>query len=116
MESVLNSTKNYLGIKDSSYDVFDQEIIMHINSTFSKLYQIGVDSAKEAMIDGEEETWFDLFENDFYLISLIKEYTYMRVRTLFDPPTNASVLNAYNDNLKEIEWRIHIQSEGGFDG
>lgn len=40
-DSILNGTKKALGV-DPSYDVFDHEIIMHINSTFSTLHQIGV--------------------------------------------------------------------------
>ncbi len=115
-DSILNSIKSNLGIKDPSYEVFDSEIMMYINSTFSKLYQIGVNSAKGSRITSSEETWNDIFSENDDLIQLIKEYTFIRVRILFDPPSNSTVLNSLEKNLAEVEWRIYIQAEGGLNG
>ena len=39
--SILSSTKKTLGIS-ASYTVFDQDIIMHINSVFALLNQLGL--------------------------------------------------------------------------
>ena len=30
----------------------------------------------------------------------------MKVRLIFDPPTNQSVIKATNETIKELEWRI----------
>ncbi len=113
-DSILNSIKGYLGIKDSSYEVFDPDIIMNINSVFATLYQIGVDSAKNAIVRSSEETWNEVFKEDSDLIELIKNYTFMKVRILFDPPSNSSVVSSLEKNIAEIEWRINMQAEGAF--
>lgn len=113
-ESILNSIKDRLGIKDASYEVFDNDILSDINAVFSTLYQIGVDSAKDASISSAEETWDDIFFDDSDLIDLIKNYTFKRVRVSFDPPTNTSVLTSLEKQIAELEWRIQIQAEGGF--
>ena len=42
-DSILTSIKKLLGIAEECED-FDTDIIMHINSTFLNLYQIGVGS------------------------------------------------------------------------
>ena len=41
MESILTSIKKLLGIAED-YNQFDQDLIMHINSVFSILNQLGV--------------------------------------------------------------------------
>lgn len=114
-ESILNSIKNRLGIKDPSYVVFDEDILTCINSTFATLYQLGVDSAKTT-ISNSNETWEDVFFEDFDLIDLIKQYVFMKVRIVFDPPSNASVITALEKQTSELEWRINLQAEGGFNG
>ena len=44
MDSILTSIKKLLGITEE-YEHFDQDIIMHINSVFSGLTQLGVGPA-----------------------------------------------------------------------
>ena len=113
-DSILDSTKKVLGI-DSECKEFDQEIIMFINSTFSTLYQIGVGSKKGEGIYDNLATWIEFFSDTPDLINLICSYTYGKVRMLFDPPTNSFVLDSLNKQVQELEWRIQIQAEGGFD-
>lgn len=114
-ESILDSIKSRLGIKDPNYQVFDEDIISDINSSFTTLYQIGVDSAKDARITSSEETWDDTFFEDIDLVDIIKDYVYKKVRISFDPPSNSSVLTSLEKQLAELEWRIQFQAEGGFD-
>lgn len=112
-DSILISIKKMLGI-DKDYDVFDLDVMININTILSVLYQLGVESAKDFRIRGIEETWADL-SNDTVLVSLLKDYIYLRVRILFDPPNNSFLLNSIEDQIKEFEWRINIQAEGGFE-
>lgn len=111
-DSILNSIKGMLGIQGED-DGFDQEILININTVLSFLYQIGVGEPKHIL--GAEETWNDIFQDDSDLIDLIKSYTFLRVRVIFDPPSSSYVLNSYIEQIDELEWRIHIQAEGGFD-
>ena len=113
-DSILQSTKKYLGI-DTGCDAFDQDVMLHINSVFSILYQIGVDSAKHARVEDVSTKWSDFFAEDEDLLRLIKDYVYLRVRIIFDPPTSSFVLEALNKQVSEFEWRIHIEAEGAFD-
>lgn len=112
-ESILISIKDMLGI-DKDCDAFEEDIIIFINSGFSTLYQIGFDPIKDFRITDESSKWSDIPTEDFDIMDLIKPYIYMKVRTLFDPPTSSFVLDALNNQIKEYEWRIQIQSEGGF--
>ena len=59
-ESILISIKKLLGI-DESYTHFDPDIIIHINSVFSILTQMGVGPANGFSISGKDEVWSDLF-------------------------------------------------------
>lgn len=113
-DSILNSIKKLLGL-DKNYEVFDEDVIMNINLVFSTLKQIGVKSEVPLSITSMTEKWSDLFGDDVELINLIKMYTYMKVRIVFDPPSNSFVLTSLNEEIAENEWRIHIQAEGGLD-
>lgn len=112
--SILNSIKKMLGV-DIDCHAFDDELVMYINSVFPTLFQIGYDTARDFMIDGEDQTWEDLILEDLGIINLIKTYVYAKVRMLFDPPTSSFVLESLNNQTKEMEWRIYAHSEGGFD-
>ena len=45
MDSILTSIKKMLGISEE-YDIFDADIVMHINSVFMTLTQLGVGPAE----------------------------------------------------------------------
>lgn len=113
-ESILISIKKMLGI-DKCCDAFNEELVIFINSVFSTLYQIGFNPAKDYRIQGDDETWTDILDDDADLVDLIKPYIYMKVRLLFDPPTSSFVLTSLENQIKEYEWRIQTQSEGTFD-
>lgn len=108
MDSILNSIKKLLGI-DENYKVFDTDIIIHINSTFSILYQLGVGPEEPFKITSSEETW-DSFLEDKTKIEMVKTYIYMKVKTMFDPPTGG-YLTAIQEQIKELEWRLNVSED-----
>ena len=108
-ESILNSTKKILGI-DSSYTAFDQDIIMHINSTFATLHQLGVGPVEGFMISNSTPVWNDILDSDLRLNS-VKSYVYLRVRLLFDPPSTSYAMSAIQDQITELGWRISTYRE-----
>ena len=110
-DSILNDIKKLLGL-DDEYDVFDTDIIIHINSVFMVLNQLGVGPEDCFSITGENEKWSD-FIDDSMNFQAVKSYIYIRVKKLFDPPTSSFVLEALNNMEKEYEWRLNIQAEGG---
>lgn len=104
MNSILTSIKKLLGIAEG-YDVFDNDLIMHINSVFFILYQLGVgrDPSTPFTISGDADEWTDFI--DANQVDLVKSYIYLKVRLLFDPPQNSSLLQAIKDQIAEFEWR-----------
>lgn len=108
-ESIFESIKSLLG-PDASYDVFDQDILIHINTAISVLTQLGVGPATGFIVTGPDETWQD-FIGDDKTLQMVKTYIYMKVKIAFDPPANSSVLNAYNEACKEYEWRLNVETD-----
>lgn len=105
---VLDSVKKFLGI-DHDYDAFDQDIVMHINSVFNILCQLGVGSEYPCSISGYEDLWSDFLMGNANLV-MVKSFMFMKVRMMFDPPSG-SAYNAFTENLKELEWRLNWQRE-----
>ena len=58
-ESIFDSVKALLG-PDASYDVFDADIMIHINTVLSVLTQLGIWPAEGFMITVPDETWANL--------------------------------------------------------
>lgn len=108
-DSILINTKKLLGI-DKDYDVFDLDIIIHINSAFTVLQQLGVGPRKGFSISGEKETWSDFF-GDSEPIEMVKSYLYLKTRLLFDPPNVGVLHEAMERQISEFEWRLNVQAE-----
>lgn len=111
MESILTSIKKLLGITEECTD-FDIDLMMHINSVLSILTQIGVGSSKGYSITGKENVWLEFIGDDENLES-VKSYVYLKVRLLFDPPTNSAVIESMNRMISELEWRISVTVNPG---
>lgn len=105
-ESILNSVKKVLGIA-ADYTAFDTDIIMHINSAFSTLCQLGVGPVEGYMIEDNNPTWDNFLLNDNRL-NFVKQYVYLSTRLVFDPPSTASLQTSINEKIKELEWRINV--------
>lgn len=108
-ESILNSIKLQLGITPE-YDIFDQQIIMSINTALSITNQIGIGPPGGFAISGPDETWKDFIGTDTsaILVNSVKMYVYFRVKLSFDPPSSSSLTDAIERQLREIEWRLTI--------
>ena len=108
-ESILNSIKALLG-PDSDYTVFDPDLIIFINSAISTLTQVGVGPKTGFRIEGEGEEWED-FLGDAENLDMVKNYVFMKVKILFDPPANSYLVTAYKEACEEIENRLKIATE-----
>lgn len=109
MESILTSIKKLLGIAEE-YNHFDQDIIMHVNSVFSVLTQLGVGPANGFSITDKDATWNDFIKDDPKL-EMIKSYMHQKVKLLFDPPLSSAVMESTNRIISELEWRINVVAE-----
>lgn len=109
MTSILETIKKMLGA-DKNYFPFDEDIIVHINSAFMALNQLGVGPEKCFAITNYEQTWED-FLGDSLDYEACKSYIYFRVKLAFDPPTNSFVVDAINKQLEEYAWRLTAQAD-----
>ena len=105
MDSILTSVKKMLGIieEDESFDI---DIIIHINTAFSTLTQLGV-GPKEGFVIRDKTTLWTEFIDDIRLEN-VRSYVYLKVRQVFDPPTNSAVLDAISRQISELEWRMNV--------
>lgn len=108
-ESILTSIKKLLGI-DSEYTHFDPDLVMHINSVFSILTQMGVGPSDGYSIEGAGEKWTE-FITDKSCLQLVKSYIYQKVRLMFDPPTSSAAIDSVNQQIKEFEWRLFVAAD-----
>lgn len=108
-ESILTSIKKLLGI-DAAYKHFDPDLIMHINSVFSILMQMGVGPANGFSITGDSEKWMD-FTDELPKFSLVKSYVHLKVKLLFDPPQSSAAIESTNRQISEFEWRLFVAAD-----
>ena len=102
--SILNTIKKLMMI-EADDDSFDVELIIHINSVFFALYQLGVGPDTPFSIEDEDAQWSDFMNRQD--IEAVKSYMYLRVRLLFDPPSTATMYDAIDKQTKELEWRLN---------
>lgn len=107
--SILQTIKKLLGLSES-YTDFDLDIITHINSVFGILNQMGVGPDEPFMITGEEEKWSD-FISDTSVLETVKSYIYLKVKLLFDVPSNSYTTSAITAQINELEWRLYTHQQ-----
>lgn len=109
-ESILVSIKKLLGI-DAEYKHFDPDLIMHINSVFSILTQLGAGPSSGFSITGDSEMWSAFIDKEPKKFSLVKSYIYLKVKLLFDPPLSSAVIESINRQISEFEWRLSVAGD-----
>lgn len=105
MDSILDSVKSYLGIPLDS-NAFDNDVIMSINAIMFVLNQFGIGPSEPFVVENSSQTWSDLLGDE--KVGSVRQYVNMRVRMLFDPPTNNQVMDALKGSIDEFEWRILV--------
>lgn len=107
MESILTSIKKLLGITEE-YEHFDTDIIMHINSAFSVLTQLGVGPEEGFRIEDASTEWSEFLYDDPRL-EMVRTYVYLKVRIVFDSTAlTSAVIESMNRQIAELEWRINV--------
>lgn len=110
MDSILESIKKLLGIP-KEYDVFDVDVIMHINTAFAILNQLGLGPEGGYGIEGYDEIWDDYMTS--YNMSMIKTFIYLKVRLAFDPPSSTALIESMQRTLDELTWRLELEGQNG---
>lgn len=108
-DSILATVKKMLGI-DDDYSVFDMDVIVLINSALMTLQQLGVGPKEGFVVRDYTQNWHQFLTNEVKL-EAAKQYVYLKVKTIFDPPSSGTVMEAYNRQIAELEWRLNVQAE-----
>ncbi len=109
-ESILDSVKKVIGF-DPSYTVFDLDVLMHINSVFSDLSDLGIGPTGGYSITDSTSQWSAFIGSDETL-NRVKTYMFLRVKMIFDPPISGFAIDAMNKQIEQLEWRISVKREG----
>ena len=110
--SILMSIKKLLNVEHDD-PAFDTDIGMQINSEFMTLHQLGIGPEEGFSIHDADTTWAD-FSNDKTIIEAVKQFIYLRVRLIFDPPASSVVADQINSRITELEFRLNVQAERNY--
>ena len=113
MDSIFETAKKNL---PPEYTPFDAELIEYTNTVLGTLNELGVGVYGYEISDENEGSWSEFLAAETELgLSIPEAKTYLskKVALYFDPPTSGILMNAMNDNLKELEWRIVDKREIG---
>lgn len=107
--SILHDVKQMVGQEwdDTTYDL---DIMTHINSVFLDLHQIVVGLPDDFSIMDASTLW-DAYLGDIKNLSAIKSYIFIRVRLLFDPPTNGFLVTSLEKQADRMEWRLMVETD-----
>ena len=110
MESILDTVKQLLGIpiEDESFDI---DIKTHINTSTMILSQIGIGPKNGFIVTSKDQLWTDYIDSSTINLEGVKQYIYLKTKTIFDPPTNSTTIDAINKSLSELEWRMQLAVE-----
>lgn len=106
-DSILDSIKKILGMPPD-YDAFDTDLVIHINSVFGILAQLGVGPEGGFSISDNTTLW-RAYLGDSKDLEMVKSYMALKVRLVFDPPTIGAVMDAMREQIREFEWRLNVQ-------
>lgn len=109
-ESILDEIKKVCGLPPE-YTAFDQDLILHLNSEFAVLNQIGVGPAPGFMITDNTATWDQFLEGEMRL-NMVKTYLSLKMRLIFDPPATGPLNAAFEKQAEMFLWRIREFREG----
>ena len=107
-KSILKTIRKGVGLPESGYEVFDDELIIDINSVFSVLFQLGVGETP-FHITGEDEEWDDFLTDEDANLEMVKAYIRNKVKLMFDPPTSSFVVELLKKQCDEFESRVNYE-------
>lgn len=110
-DSILLTIRKMIG-PSVEYDVFDTDLIIHINSAFSRLCQLGVGPESPFRITGIEETWDDFIPGN--MSDDIIQYVYLKTKMMFDTPASGTVVDAIQKQIDMLEWTLKEVAQFGY--
>jgi len=109
MDSILLSVKESLGIPLEEV-VFDGPLMIAINTAFMSLMQLGVGVSTGFRITSPEDVWEDFLAGATDLEGA-KSLIVLKTKLFFDPPNTSFLVEAYERQINELEFRLMAQEE-----
>lgn len=109
-KSILLSVKKMVGVHPESID-FDTDLIIHINSTFMILRQLGIGPKNGFSIIDKTSEWTDFIPETNENFEGVKTYVGAKVKLIFDPPMSSVVKEALKEVVNEMEFRLNVEAE-----
>lgn len=107
-DSILGTIKRMLGYEPDAVIPFELELMVHINTAFSRLTQLGLGPKTGFSISDGTAVWSDIIPDGMNLQN-VKDFIYYKVKIVFDPPASTSSLETIKEEIKLLEF--DIQSE-----
>lgn len=108
-ESILGTIKKLIGFEDD-YTQFDTDLVIHINTAFASLAQIGSNLKEGFFITDKNNLWSE-YTTDTAILEPIKMYVYLKTKMVFDPPASSMVIETIKQTINELEFRIQISAD-----
>lgn len=105
-KSILITVKKTLGLYDETKD-FDPDIIMCINTAIAIISQVGIGPTDGFIVTDEKDTYEDWLGELSSGLQMVKTYLSLRVRLIFDPPTQSTVMETCKEAIRELECRLN---------
>lgn len=108
MSSILDDIKQDLGVP-KAHKEFDSEILMHINTAFFRLKQLGVGPIEGFFASSNKDKWDDFLDDSESLQAAVRSFTFLNTKLRFDPPANSFVLDSIERQIAQLEWCLEIE-------
>lgn len=112
MESILKTISHMIGPSED-YDYFNTDLIIHINTAFSRLCQLGVGPEMPFYITDDSDEWSDFISDEGHMED-VKTFIYLNVKHDFDPPQNSFLMDALEKKIEKLEWLLNSVAEVGY--
>lgn len=106
-DSILDSTKEKLMLMPDDTS-FDDQIVAAINTAFYRLKQIGSWRDDLYQITDSSNKWSECTDRTD-ILPAIQTYIWVCVKLEFDPPQSSILMECYNKQRDELEWRLSIE-------
>ena len=106
-DSILGTVrKMVVGREDDT--TFDTDLVIHINTVFDVLYQVGIGTEDPFFITDDSTVWSDFIDGT--LFRSVLSFMVLRVKMLFDPPQSSFVLSSMKEQSEELLVRMTYET------
>lgn len=108
-DSILETVKKGLNIPVDATAF--TELIDQINSVLASIVHMGIGLDDGFEITGSTETWKDFLGHQDKRYALIRSLVVEKVRKMFDPSENSTVMKSRDEVINELTTRLYLISE-----